>query len=61
MMDEKEIERLSTPEELFAEQQWKRLAREAKLNGFMDETALLEASEAIGLLVQRNKRLGLIK
>jgi hypothetical protein len=59
-MTKEEIHRLSTPRERWAEGQWRRLQREAEETGTMGETALLEASEAIGVLVERNKRLGLI-
>jgi hypothetical protein len=59
-LTDEEIDKLSTPEERMMEAQYKRLQREAMENGYMGETALLEASEAIGILVERNKRLGLI-
>lgn len=58
-MTEEEIDRLSTEEERWASNQWSRLQRNARLNGYMDETALLEASQASGILAIRNKRLGL--
>ncbi len=56
-----EVRARSTERERWAHDQWERLQREAKENGNrMGETALLEASEACGILVERNKRLGLI-
>jgi len=61
-MTDEEIDKASTPKERFAKRQYDRLRYEAKLNGgFMGETALLEASQAIGILVERNKRLKLGK
>lgn len=60
-MTTKEIHRLSTPEERRAEDQYRRLQQEAKDSGVMGETALLEASEAVGILVERNRRLGLVE
>lgn len=60
-MTDEEIDKVSTPEERFAEKQYKRLQREAQETGTMGETALLEASQAIGILAARNKRLGLVK
>jgi hypothetical protein len=61
-MTEQEVYEKSTEEERFALRQYQRLQREAKENGgMMGETALLEASQAIGVLVARNKRLGLVK
>jgi len=59
-LTDEEIDKLSTPEERMMEAQYKRLQREALENGYMNETALLEASQAIGVLAARNKRLGLI-
>ena len=58
-MTPEEIEFRSTKEERWAEQQYKRLQREARETGTMGETALLEASQCISILVQRNQRLGL--
>ena len=61
-MTDEQIDKLSTSEERFAKKQYERLQREAQENGgYMGETALLEASQAIGILVSRNKRLGLVK
>ena len=59
-MTDEEIDKLSTMEERRAHAQYKRLQRNALDTGLMGETALLEASEAIGILAARNKRLGLI-
>lgn len=59
-MTETEIDKLSTLEERVACTRYKRLQHDAIESGFMSETALLEASQAIGILVARNKRLGLI-
>lgn len=60
-MTMEEIDGLSTPQERFAEKQYQRLQRDAELHGGMvGETALLELSEAVGILVKRNKRLGLV-
>lgn len=60
-MTTEEIERLSTPDERRAEALYRALQREAIDNGgMMGETALLELSETVGILVARNKRLGLI-
>jgi len=56
-----EIDKLSTPHERWAKQEYERLQFNAQESGVMGETALLEASQAIGILVKRNKRLGLIK
>lgn len=60
-MTDEEIDKLSTPEERWACAEWKRLQYNAKMSGYMSETSLLEASQACGILVDRNKRLGLIK
>lgn len=61
-MSAAEIEKLSTPEERRAEAHYKVSQLEAADNGGrMGETALLEASQTIGILVARNKRLGLVK
>lgn len=61
-MTEQEIEKLSTPEERRAESLYKSLQRKAEENGgMMGETALLELSKTVSILVARNKRLGLIK
>ena len=61
-LTEAEVYKKSTERERWAERQYQRLQREANLaGGFMNETALLEASQAIGILVERNKRLGLIE
>lgn len=60
-MTDEEIDRLSTPEERAACARYKQLQQEALISGQMGETALLEASQAIGILAARNKRLGLIK
>ena len=59
-MTDEEVAKLSTPGEHLAHAQYKRLQRNAMESGVMGETALLEASEAISILVARNKRLGLI-
>lgn len=60
-MTDEEVDKLSTPEERRAFNQYEHLQRQAKLNGFMSEGDLLLASQAIGILAVRNKRLGLIK
>ena len=60
-MTEEEIEKQSTPEERAACFRYRALQREAIEKGFMGETDLLEASQVIGILAARNKRLGLIK
>jgi predicted nucleic acid-binding protein len=60
-LTEAEIDRLSTPEERFACARYKALQHRCRETGSMGETDLLIASEAIGILVARNKRLGLIK
>lgn len=60
-MTEKEIHDLSTPEERSACARYKALQQRCAETGSMGETDLLIASEAIGILVERNKRLGLIK
>lgn len=59
-MTDAEIDKLSTPEERMACARYKQLQRDAIESGVMGETALLEASQAIGILAARNKRLGLI-
>jgi hypothetical protein len=59
-MTEAEVHELSTPEERMACARYRQLQRNAMETGVMGETALLEASQAIGILVARNKRLGLI-
>lgn len=61
-MTKEEIHNLSTPEERRAESLYQSLQAEAGLNGgMMGETALLEASQTIAILVARNERLRLIK
>lgn len=61
-MTEQEIDQLSTPEERRAEDLYKSLQREAIANGgMMGETALLELSQTVSILVERNERLGLYK
>lgn len=60
-MTEDQIDKLSTPEERSACRRYKTLQQEAIETGVMGETALLMASEAIAILVARNKRLGLTK
>lgn len=60
-LTEEEVDKASTPEERAAKATFQRLQREAIETGLMGETALLEASQAIHILVARNKRLGLIK
>ena len=59
-LTEAEIDRLSTPEERSACFRYKALQRKAIETGYMGETDLLVASQAIGILAERNKRLGLI-
>lgn len=59
-MTDAEIDRLSTPEERRACAMYKGLQADARETGVMGETALLTASQVIGILVARNKRLGLI-
>lgn len=56
----REVYRKSTPQERWAERKYRELQHEAKVRGWMDETALLETSQVMGILVERNKRLGLI-
>lgn len=60
-MTEAEVDRLSTPEERAACYRYKALQQKCREQGYMGETDLLVASEAIGILAARNKRLGLIK
>lgn len=58
----KEIDELSTQEERSACARYKDIQQRARDNGgLIGETDLLIASEAISVLVARNKRLGLIK
>ena len=59
-LTDEEVDKLSTPEERAACNRYKRVQRDAMENGYMGETDTLIASEAIGILVARNKRLGLI-
>ena len=61
MMTKAEIDRLSTPEERAACARYEALQQKAMETGTMGETDLLIASQAISILVERNKRLGLIK
>lgn len=56
-----EIDMLSTPEERKACARYTALQKRCIETGVMDETDTLIASEAIGILVKRNKRLGLVK
>lgn len=60
-LTDEEVDKLSTPEERAACFRYKALQRRCKETGSMGETDLLIASEAIGILAARNKRLGLIK
>jgi len=61
-MTREEVYKLSTPEERRAERLFATLKEEAaENNGMMGETALLELSQTVGILVERNKRLGLIQ
>lgn len=61
-MTDAEVDKLSTPEERAACRRYKRVQRDMIENGgYMGETDTLIASEAIGILVARNKRLGLIE
>lgn len=55
-----EVDKLSTPEERAACRRYKAVQRDVIEKGFMGETDTLIASEAIGILVTRNKRLKLI-
>lgn len=59
-MSEEEIHRLSTPEERSACARYKHIQERCREKGSMGETDTLIASEAIAILVERNKRLGLI-
>lgn len=59
-MTEDEVNHLSTPEERAACARYKWLQEKCKETGVMGETDLLIASEVIGILIARNKRLGLI-
>jgi len=59
-LSDEEIHAQSTEDEIHAERQWRRLQKESQEKGYMTETDLLEASQAAGILVARNKRLGLI-
>lgn len=60
-MTEVEVDALSTPEERAACARYKALQERCRETGYIGETDLLIASEAIGILADRNKRLGLIK
>jgi hypothetical protein len=60
-MTEKEVDKLSTPEERSATWQWKALQERCRISGSANEGDLMLASQLIGILAARNKRLGLIK
>lgn len=55
----KEIYEKSTKEERLAEVQYKDLQDKAKSQGYITEGQLLLLSQVVGILVARNKRLGL--
>ena len=52
---------LSTPEERAAVDRYRGVQQRARLSGYTTETDMLIWSEAAGIIVKRNKRLGLIK
>lgn len=60
-MTDEEVDKLSTAEERMACNRYKHLQQNAIMQGFISEGDLLQASEVIGILAARNKRLGLIK
>lgn len=60
-MTDEEVAKLSTPHERWAEAKYNALQQEARDNNdTIGETGLLELSQVVGVLVERNKRLGLI-
>ena len=61
-MTEEEVAKRSTRAERHALARYKGVQERARLNdGIIGETDLLILSEAVGILVARNQRLGLIK
>lgn len=59
-MTDAEIDKLSTPAERAACKRYKALQAQCRETDSMGETELLIWQEAVGILVARNKRLGLI-
>lgn len=60
-MTQVEIDKLSTPDEREACKQWKALQERCRRTDTANEGDLMHASELIGILAARNKRLGLVK